>query len=50
MENVQYEAKKFKCNFCLGELMLTIIKDSRNYKPYFYNCPFCSGKVDSGLC
>jgi len=43
------QEKKFKCGFCKGEFTLSIIKDPRNYKPYFYSCPFCKQDVDSRL-
>jgi len=46
---VQRPAKEFRCKFCEGKFVLTVIKDNRNYKPYYYCCPYCGADVDSGL-
>ena len=46
---IQRQAKKFRCNMCFGEFVLTVVKDSRKYIPYQYCCPFCGADVDSGL-
>jgi len=50
MITIQKPTKIFKCNKCLGEFILGVIKDSRNYKPYYYACPYCGTDIDSGLC
>ena len=31
---VQRPSRKFKCKFCLGEFILTVIKDPRKYQIY----------------
>ena len=46
---VQTPAKKLQCKSCEGNFILTVIKDSRKYKPYFYCCLFCGADVDSRL-
>ena len=36
----------YKCTKCEGIFIITVIKDSRNYIPYFYNCVFCGNQLD----
>ncbi len=40
------KAISYKCTKCGGIFEIIVIKDSRNYIPYSYNCIFCGSQID----
>lgn len=43
------EIGNFKCKYCNGEFELFIIRDPRQYVPYYFNCVYCGAKIPSGF-